>query len=75
MMTFPEWLYQEYKDDVVGSIEDAVEYVRDMSDWIIREPHYGDCVKQNVSCKICTFQTLLDEYEEYCRDKVNKIKK
>ena len=27
--------------------------------------HYGDCNKQNVSCRICEFHNLLDEYEKY----------
>lgn len=27
--------------------------------------HYGDCTKQNISCKLCELESLLGEYYEY----------
>lgn len=69
-MTFPEWLYNMYRDDGMESIEDARGYVELMADWLLKEPHYGDCTNQNITCKICLFQTHLDEYETYCREKL-----
>jgi len=27
--------------------------------------HHGDCTKENISCPLCVYETLLREYREY----------
>lgn len=80
MQNFIDWLTQkENQDDLPFEMtrEDILNWVKRIHELLISEgknewdgKHYGDCVKQNVSCQICLYQNWLDGYEKYCREYV-----
>lgn len=67
-MLFNEWLLQErLKEDISATIDDVNLEIRQTAEWLISEPHYGDCTKQNVTCKICLFEMELNDYYKYTK--------
>jgi hypothetical protein len=74
MKTFIQWLI-DYEDDFEGMTkEEIIETIKETQNILLSDDerlymgrHYGDCVKQNVSCQICIYQNYLDNYEKYCR--------
>lgn len=69
MKTFCEWLTDEYNEEgIVCSTGDVVEEILDIAETLINGHHYGDCTKQNVTCKVCLFQNQLDDYFQYVKN-------
>lgn len=68
MKTFCEWLTDEYHEEGIDcSTGDVAEEILDIADTLINGHHYGDCTKQNVTCKVCMFQNQLDDYFQYVK--------
>lgn len=68
-MTFCEWLTAEYIEEGIDcTTGDVAEEILDIAETLINGHHYGDCTKQNISCKICLFQNQLDDYYQYIKE-------
>lgn len=69
MKTFPQFLVDYFeKEGFLTTEQDCIEYIDEMCEILKTEVHYGDCTKQNISCKICQFQNELDSYYEYTKN-------
>jgi hypothetical protein len=78
MLNFIDWLVEKENSDDLPfemSKDDVVNWVKRIHENLLSDgkkpwdgKHYGDCTKQNVSCEICSYQTWLDGYEDYCRN-------
>lgn len=69
MKTFCEWLTDEYNEEGIDcSTGDVAEEILDIAESLINGHHYGDCTKQNVTCKVCLFQNQLDDYFQYVKN-------
>jgi len=75
MKNLYEFAYIEFGEDF-ESLQDVVEYVNYLVIEIQASPiHYGDCIKQNVSCHLCYLTTLLERYYNYTKyEFTNSIK-
>ena len=51
MKTLSEFFYLQYQEEFDNQA-DANEYLSTLSE---QEEHYGDCIKQNISCLLCEF--------------------
>lgn len=68
MVTFAQFLVHYFAEEGLNfTLSDCEEYIREMSDILINEGHYGDCTNQNVTCRICEFQNELDEYLKFIK--------
>ena len=70
MKNFIEWLMINEnltKEDVIETIKSIHDIILSESDEPDMGKHYGDCIKQNITCRICEYQNWLDGYEIYCR--------
>ena len=80
MKNFIDWLTEkENQDDLPFEMskDDVINWVKKIHNILLSDgkkpwdgKHYGDCIKENISCQICIYQNWLDEYEKYCRDYV-----
>lgn len=71
MKTFLEWLVQEYHSEGIDcDITEVEKWLRSDFEELISGYHYGDCTKQNVSCKICELQNQLDDYYNYVKRQI-----
>ena len=64
MKTLPEFFYEQNKDEFDNQA-DANELLSQLSN---QEIHYGDCTKQNISCLLCEFTQLLNDYRDYIKE-------
>jgi hypothetical protein len=65
MKTLSEFFYEQNKEGFENQA-DANEYLSVLSE---QEEHYGDCIKQNVSCLLCEFTQVLNDYYKYVKAK------
>lgn len=77
MKTFIQWLIDSEEDFEGMTKEEVIEDINRIHKILLSEDnepymgrHYGDCVKQNISCSICIYQNYLDGYEKYCRETI-----
>lgn len=63
MKTLSEFFYEQNQEEFDNQA-DANEYLSHLSQ---QEEHYGDCTKQNVSCLLCEFTQVLNDYWDYTR--------
>jgi hypothetical protein len=69
ILLFNKWLLNELLEEGIDcNIDDVNAEIRNTFEYLIAHPHYGDCTKQNVTCKICLFETWLREYYEYMKN-------
>jgi hypothetical protein len=78
MLNFIYWLLEKENSDDLPfemSKDEIIVWVKQIHENLLsdgKKPwegrHYGDCIKENVSCQICMYQTWLDDYEDYCRN-------
>ena len=63
MKTLSEFFYEQNQEEF-DSQADANEYLSQISQ---QEEHYGDCIKQNVSCLLCEFTQVLNDYYKHVK--------
>ena len=76
MKTLTQFYYEQLVDEGI-SVEDesqAKEWLLYDMNQIVNDEngHYGDCTKQNISCRLCLLQNLLDDYYEYVKEEMKK---
>lgn len=72
MKSLVEYFYEEYDTDF-ESEKDAEEFLQNVLQSLIDEPfHHGDCIKQNISCRMCMVTDLLDHYYNYTKEEFNR---
>jgi len=69
MKTLSEFFYEQNQKDF-NNQADANEYLSLLSE---QKEHYGDCVKQNVSCLLCEFTQVLNDYYKYVKQNQTTI--
>jgi hypothetical protein len=69
MKKFIDWLHDYLKQESGDSwsIEDTIEEVNIIHNQLLTEGHYGDCTKENITCRICEYQNWLDKYYDYVK--------
>lgn len=79
MKNFITWLSEKMteEDGIIWDKEDVCDFISEIHQTIISDEdkpwmgkHYGDCTKENVSCRFCMYQSYLDEYETYCKNQI-----
>jgi hypothetical protein len=79
MKTFIDWFVEKEnpfgmsKQDVINWMKRIHNNLLSEGDKIWEGRHYGDCTKENVTCELCTYQTWLEKYEDYCRNPLKKV--
>lgn len=69
LKTFTQFLVDYFREEDFDTNEQGcIDYIDEMSELLKKDVHYGDCTKQNISCKICEFQNQLDAYYEYTKN-------
>ena len=67
--TFAEFIGAIEGDDFDNPSEDNLAWGRQFVDAFPQvmktDIHFGDCTKEPVTCNICIYQTLLEDYREY----------
>jgi hypothetical protein len=73
MKKFIDWLHDYLKQESGDSwyIEDTIEEVNIAHNQLLTEGHYGDCTKENITCRICEYQNWLDKYYDYVKKSSN----
>jgi hypothetical protein len=73
MKKFIDWLHDYLKQESGDSwsIEDTIEEVNIIHNQLLTEGHYGDCIKENITCRICEYQNWLDRYYDYVKKSSN----
>ena len=69
MKTLSEFFYDQNQEEFATQA-DANEYLSILSE---QEEHYGDCTKQNVSCLLCEFTQVLNDYYKYVKQNQTTI--
>ena len=62
---------EDFDDIKYGDLVWAESVVMSVSEMLKNfSVHAGDCTKQNHSCSLCTYETMLSEFREYTFDEV-----
>lgn len=75
---FVTWLTEELSSEdgpFVWTKEETISWLKDIQDNLILDSdkkdegrHYGDCVKQNISCRLCMYMDWLEKYYHYIKE-------